>query len=117
MTVICLCMSGLVCFRSSPPPIPLVALFSLFVGGLGLPCGDETDDGVVLGDNTVHLSSAPSPEGPWSARVPVYTATPIEGGLVYAGVAHPYLDQTGKTLTVSFTNNNHIEVVRLTFAR
>jgi hypothetical protein len=47
--------------------------------------------------------------------VQVYTAAPIDGGLVYAGVAHPYLDASGKTLVVSFTNNNHIEVIKVAF--
>ncbi|KAI1630760.1 hypothetical protein F4809DRAFT_647078 [Biscogniauxia mediterranea] len=37
------------------------------------------------------------------------------GGFVYAGVAHPYLDGSGKTLTISFTNDNHIQVIKVTF--
>ncbi|CAG9949400.1 unnamed protein product [Clonostachys rosea f. rosea IK726] len=64
---------------------------------------------------TVLLRSAPSPEGPWSAAKEIYTATPIDEGLVYAGVAYPYLDESGKTLTLAFTNNNHIQVIRVTF--
>lgn len=69
------------------------------------------------GSNDVFLRTAPSPEGPWSADVRVFTATPIgEGGLTYAGVAHPYLDETGRSLVISFTNNNNIEVIRVTFA-
>ncbi|VUC21574.1 unnamed protein product [Clonostachys rosea] len=65
---------------------------------------------------TISLLSAPSPEGPWSAAKEIYTATPINDGLVYAGVAYPYLDDTGKTLTIAFTNNNHIQVIRVAFA-
>lgn len=67
--------------------------------------------------STVKLRTAPSPEGPWSADVDIYTAKPIDGGFVYAGVAHPYLDPSGGTLTVSYTNNNHIEVIKITFAK
>lgn len=54
-------------------------------------------------------------EGPWSEDREVFSATPIPGGYVYAGVAYPYLDETGKTLTVAYTNNNHIQVARVTF--
>lgn len=63
----------------------------------------------------VLLRTAPSPDGPWTEDVKVYTATPIDNGLAYAGVAHPYLDTTGQTLTVSFTNNNHHQVLKITF--
>lgn len=69
----------------------------------------------ILEGATVLLRSAPSPEGPWSAAKEIYTATPIDEGLVYAGVAYPYLDESGKTLTMAFTNNNHIQVIRVTF--
>ncbi|GAB1315583.1 hypothetical protein MFIFM68171_05793 [Madurella fahalii] len=67
------------------------------------------------GGSTVWLRTAPFPEGPWTADIPVHTATPIDNGLVYAGVAHPYLDATGKTLVASYTNNNHIEVIKIIF--
>ena len=67
------------------------------------------------GGGTVFLRTASFLEGPWTPDVSVYTATPINGGLVYAGVAHPYHDPTGKTLVVSYTNNNHIEVIRIVF--
>ena len=69
------------------------------------------------GGNDVKLRTAPTPEGPWTADVKVYTTTPIDGGLTYAGVAHPYLDETGKTLVVSWTNNNNIEVAKITFSK
>lgn len=71
---------------------------------------------LVTGGNSVNLKTAPSPEGPWTESKPVYTATPIDGGFVYSGLAYPYLDDSGKTLTVAYTNNNHIQVVKLTFA-
>ncbi|KAL7622429.1 hypothetical protein AAE478_007934 [Parahypoxylon ruwenzoriense] len=55
--------------------------------------------------------------GPWTPDVTVYTATPIkEGGtarFTYAGVVHPYLDPSGRTLTISYTNNNYIEIIRV----
>lgn len=39
-----------------------------------------------------------------------------DGGMVYAGVAHPYLDPSGKTLTVTYTNHpNIIEAIKVTF--
>ncbi|KAK3941410.1 hypothetical protein QBC46DRAFT_458297 [Diplogelasinospora grovesii] len=72
---------------------------------------------LAIGGGTVHLRTAPAPAGPWSGDVQVYTAAPIDGGLVYAGVAHPYLDASGKTLVVSFTNNNHIEVIKVAFTK
>jgi hypothetical protein len=74
-----------------------------------VPCVD-------LGGNTVHLRTAPSPEGPWSADKEIFTATPIDNGLVYAGLAYPHLDPSGKTLTIGFTNNNHIQIIKVTFA-
>ncbi|UNI21203.1 hypothetical protein JDV02_007213 [Purpureocillium takamizusanense] len=64
---------------------------------------------------TVTIKTAPKPEGPWSEGKEIFTATPIDGGLVYAGVAYPYLDETGKTLAIAYTNNNHIQVIRVTF--
>ncbi|KAI5456902.1 hypothetical protein BGZ63DRAFT_365760 [Mariannaea sp. PMI_226] len=69
-----------------------------------------------IGGNTVHLRTAPSPEGPWSADKAIFTATPIDNGLVYAGLAYPHLDETGRTLTIGFTNNNHIQIIKVTFA-
>lgn len=64
----------------------------------------------------MYIRTAASPEGPWTPMVKVYTATPMGGGMTYAGVAHPYLDSTGKTLVISYTNNNQIEVIRVTFS-
>ncbi|KAK8131797.1 hypothetical protein PG984_008235 [Apiospora sp. TS-2023a] len=64
----------------------------------------------------VLLRTAPSPEGPWSDDVKVFTATPIgKDAMTYAGVAHPYLDPSGKTMVVSYTNDNNIEVIKVTF--
>lgn len=62
------------------------------------------------------LRTATSLEGPWTPDVKIFQAEPIDGGLVYAGVAHPYLDESGKTLTISFTNNNRIQVIKATFS-
>ncbi|KAH6609930.1 conserved secreted [Trichoderma cornu-damae] len=70
---------------------------------------------VHLNGPNVALRTAPRPEGPWSDDQEVFTAEPIEGGFVYAGVAYPYLDETGRTLTVAFTNNNRIQVIRVAF--
>ena len=66
-------------------------------------------------DQTVYLRTATALQGPWTPDVKVYSTKPIDGGLVYAGVAHSYLDTTGRTLVVSFTNNNHVEVIEVTF--
>ncbi|KAK8121550.1 hypothetical protein PG999_005670 [Apiospora kogelbergensis] len=66
--------------------------------------------------NHVFLRTAPLAEGPWSGDVKVFTATPIgQDGMTYAGVAHPYLDPSGRSLVISYTNNNNIEVIRVTF--
>ncbi|KAK0616478.1 hypothetical protein B0T14DRAFT_435101 [Immersiella caudata] len=64
---------------------------------------------------TLYMRTAKSLEGPWTPDLEIYTTTPIDDGLVYAGVAHPYLDSSGKSLVVSFTNNNRIEVVKAWF--
>ncbi|KAH8882158.1 hypothetical protein GQ53DRAFT_847776 [Thozetella sp. PMI_491] len=69
------------------------------------------------GSGPIFLRTVPSPEGPWTADVQVYQARPLNGGLVHAGVAYPYLDTTGQTLVIGFTNNNRIEVVKLTFRK
>ncbi|KAK8878712.1 hypothetical protein PGQ11_000006 [Apiospora arundinis] len=66
--------------------------------------------------NDVFLRTAPLPEGPWSDDVKVFTATPIgHNGMTYAGVAHPYLDPSGRSMVLSYTNNNNIEVIKVTF--
>jgi hypothetical protein len=74
---------------------------------------------VTKGGNNVAIRTAPKPEGPWTADVMLYNITALSGGgLAYAGVAHPYLDPTGRTLTVSYTNSpNVIEVVKITFSK
>lgn len=64
---------------------------------------------------TVFLKTAPSPEGPWTEGKEIYKDEPIDGGLVYAGIAYPHLDESGETLTIGFTNNNWIRVIRVTF--
>lgn len=69
-----------------------------------------------FGDGKAYLRTAQSLEGPWTPDVQIYHSEPIKGGLVYAGVQHPYLDPTGQTLVVSFTNNNHIEVIKVEFS-
>ncbi|KAK8068698.1 hypothetical protein PG994_005314 [Apiospora phragmitis] len=66
--------------------------------------------------NDVLLRTAPLPEGPWSDDVKVFTATPIgQDGMTYAGVAHPYLDPSGRSMVISYTNNNNIEVIKVAF--
>ncbi|KOS22104.1 hypothetical protein ESCO_001905 [Escovopsis weberi] len=70
---------------------------------------------VHLNGPSVALRTAPTPGGPWSADREIFTATSIDGGFVYAGVAYPYLDESGRTLTIGYTNNNHIQVIKVTF--
>lgn len=65
---------------------------------------------------TVCLRTAPSPEGPWTGDEEIFKPDPIDGGLVYAGVAYPFLDETGETLTIGFTNNNHIQIIKASFS-
>jgi hypothetical protein len=46
----------------------------------------------------------------------VYSATISSGGMIYAGVAHPYLDPSGNTLTITYTNYpTAIEAIKVTF--
>lgn len=62
------------------------------------------------------LRTAARPESPWSDDVIVYVPT-LDGPYAYAGVAHPYLDSTGQTLTISYTNApNVIQVIKVTFS-
>ncbi|TEA19499.1 hypothetical protein C8034_v008383 [Colletotrichum sidae] len=70
-----------------------------------------------IGGGFVFLRAASRPEGPWTPDVKIFQAEPIDGSLVYAGVAHPYLDESGKTPVVSFTNNNRIQVIKATFSQ
>ena len=69
-------------------------------------------------NSKVLLKTAQLPEGPWSDPITLYQATPLtEGSSIYAAVPHPYYDETGKTLVVTFTNHpNTIEAVRVAFA-
>ncbi|ORY61664.1 uncharacterized protein BCR38DRAFT_396713 [Pseudomassariella vexata] len=69
------------------------------------------------GSSDVFLRTATKLEGPWTPDVKVFHATPNNGGLVYAGVAHPYLDTSGQTLVISYTNNNKIEVIKVKFSK
>ncbi|KAF2101021.1 hypothetical protein NA57DRAFT_37277 [Rhizodiscina lignyota] len=71
----------------------------------------------IAGDQVL-LRTAKRPEGPWSADVKAYDVSSSSpgGGMAYAGVAYPYLDHSGQTLTVAYTKMpNCIEVVKLTF--
>lgn len=68
-----------------------------------------------IAGSTVTMRTAPTPQGPWSADKDIYKANPINGGFVYAAVVYPYLDISSKTLTVAFTNNNNIQVIKVTF--
>ncbi|KXH42985.1 hypothetical protein CSIM01_01739 [Colletotrichum simmondsii] len=70
-----------------------------------------------IGGGTVFLRTATKLEGPWTPDIKIFQAQAIDGGLVYAGVAHPYLDPTGRTLVISFTNNNRIQVIKVTFSK
>ncbi|KAJ4522895.1 hypothetical protein HRR83_001398 [Exophiala dermatitidis] len=72
-------------------------------------------------NSRVHLKTSQTPEGPWSdPPVMLYQATPIlpkeKMGCIYAAVPHPYFDESGKTLVVTFTNHpNTIQAVRVVF--
>ncbi|CAM1508834.1 Fc.00g025730.m01.CDS01 [Cosmosporella sp. VM-42] len=63
----------------------------------------------------VCLRTAPSPEGPWAEDKEIFKADPIDNGLVYAGVAYPFLDESGETLTIGFTNNNRTQIIKASF--
>ncbi|KAL9106673.1 MAG: hypothetical protein Q9227_008325 [Pyrenula ochraceoflavens] len=63
----------------------------------------------------IALRTAPSPEGPWTDDKVIYTV-PNPAQMVYAGVAYPYLDESGKTLTIAVTNYPRaIEIYKVTF--
>ncbi|OAL40337.1 hypothetical protein AYO20_00073 [Fonsecaea nubica] len=69
-------------------------------------------------NSKVLLKTAQQPEGPWSDPITLYQATPIQpGSSIYAAVPHPYFDETGKTLVVTFTNHpNTVQAVRVVFS-
>ncbi|ETI21056.1 hypothetical protein G647_07399 [Cladophialophora carrionii CBS 160.54] len=68
-------------------------------------------------NSKVLLKSAQRPEGPWSDPITLYQARPLtDGSSIYAAVPHPYFDESGKTLVVTFTNHpNTIQAVRIVF--
>ncbi|RMZ75339.1 hypothetical protein DV738_g5531, partial [Chaetothyriales sp. CBS 135597] len=69
-------------------------------------------------NSKVQVVAAPSPEGPFTTQpVMLYQAKPMtQGSTTYAAVPHPYLDCTGKTLVITFTNHpNTIQAIRVTF--
>jgi hypothetical protein len=76
---------------------------------------DRTDNWM---NSKVLLKTAQQPEGPWSDPITLYQATPLtDGSSIYAAVPHPYFDESGKTLVVTFTNHpNTIQAVRVVFA-
>lgn len=64
------------------------------------------------------LRTAPSPEGPWTSDIVIFKVKSKKGGYAYSGVAHPYLDPSGETLVISYTNHpNVIEVIKVTFSK
>lgn len=68
-----------------------------------------------VGSNVL-LRTAKKLEGPWTPDVTVYTDTPETADYpAYAGVAYPHLDKSGQTLTVGWTNNNKIQVLKISF--
>jgi len=63
------------------------------------------------------MKTSQKPEGPWSEPITLYQATPLqEGSSIYAAVPHPYFDESGKTLVVTFTSHpNTVQAIRVTF--
>ena len=68
-------------------------------------------------NSKILLKTAQRPEGPWSDAFTMYEATPlVNGSAIYAAVPHPYYDQDGDTLVVTFTNHpNTIQAIRIVF--
>lgn len=68
-------------------------------------------------NSKVLVQTAQRPQGPWSDTITLYQATPITAGsAIYAAVPHPYFDDGGKTLVVTFTNHpNTVQAVKITF--
>lgn len=66
-------------------------------------------------NNKVLVITADRPEGPWSDPITLYQATPLTAGSsIYAAVPHPYFDQSGETLVVTFTNHpNCIQAIKV----
>lgn len=66
-------------------------------------------------NNKVLAKVAYTPTGPWSDPVTLYQAMPItNGSSIYAAVPHPYYDESGRNLIVTFTNHpNLIQAVNV----
>ncbi|KAL4799484.1 hypothetical protein BDV19DRAFT_385253 [Aspergillus venezuelensis] len=96
-----------------------VYMFVHFAGGDGefspVLTFSQQEKVLICLDSAFAIRTAHALEGPWSDDVTFYTPTAYEGGMVYAVCAHPYLDESGKTLTISYTNANHIQVIKATF--
>jgi beta-xylosidase len=60
-------------------------------------------------NNKVLAKVAYRPTGPWSDPITLYQATPVtNGSSIYAAVPHPYYDESGKNLVVTFTNHPNV---------
>lgn len=66
-------------------------------------------------NNKVLAKVAYTPTGPWSDAITLYQATPITNdSSIYAAVPHPYYDESGRTLVVTFTNHpNTIQAAKI----
>lgn len=74
------------------------------------------DPGTAIAGDVFLLRTAHKPWGPWTPDVTAFKTNIAAGEAAYAGVAHPYLDPSGKTLTVSYTHMpNDIRVNKITF--
>lgn len=66
-------------------------------------------------NSKVLIKTAIAPEGPWSESITAYQATPImKGSSIYAAIPHPYYDESGKTMIITFTNHpNVIQAIKI----
>lgn len=69
------------------------------------------------GGNCVYIRTAAKLEGPWTPMKEVYCHAALKAGdMMYAGIAQPHLDPSGKTLVVGYTFNVMATyMVRITF--
>lgn len=98
------CFIFVYCGQSLDPTPQLIALLTLADNWM---------------NNKVLAKVAYKPEGPWSDPVTIYQATPITNdSSIYAAVPHPYYDESGKSLVVTFTNHpNVIQAVNIVSRR
>jgi beta-xylosidase len=68
-------------------------------------------------NSDIYVSTASKLEGPWTSAITLGTTCPTGtcGDLRYCIAPHPEFDASGKTLMVTWTDDNDIHAVEITW--